>query len=251
MNRKHAGAGLTGGGRKCAFCFLTENDAGDGPAEGTPAARGCGHSYSVDKHHDLFRQGDTGNGFFFLISGLVALTLMDPRGNSVFIRLVGGGETLGYRSFLAGDDHSVTATTLTPARYCHIERRLAERLFVDEAGSRHLFVCRLAKGLREANEERLRAYSMTVRERLVHFLLSLAERNRGVATDDGALTITLPMSRGDLAHLIGTVPETLSRNLHKLRDDGIIDCRRKEVTFPDPDRARAEIEDWLDLADDL
>lgn len=242
MNKTCGDHRHAGGRKKCAFCFLTENETHDGPAASTPAANGCRHSFSVGKRHDVYGQGDPGDGFFYLISGLVALTLMDVRGNTVFVRLVGGGETFGYRSFLAEEDHSVTATTLTPARYCHLEQKAAEGLFASDDASQRLFIRQVARSLRHANEARLRALSMTVRERLVQFLLALADKARG--EEAGNLTITLPMSRADMAHLIGTVPETLSRTLHKLKDDGVLTCTRDTVTFPDPDRARAEIEDW-------
>lgn len=230
--------------KKCAFCFLTDKADGTGPAPNTPAARGCRHSFGVDKRHVIFSQGDPCNGFYYLTSGLVALSLSDAKGNSLSVRLVRSGETFGYRSFFAGDEHSVTATILTPARYCHIEQWAAEKLFTSDRSTQLLFMRRVALGLRRANEARLRSFSMTVRARLIYFLLSLAESTR--SSERGGLTVILPISRGDLARQIETIPVTLSRTLHKLQTDGVLICRRGRFNFPNPDVARMEIKDWLD-----
>lgn len=244
MSQSHGTVCNDKASKKCAFCFLTDKADGAGPAANTPAARGCRHSFAVDKRHVIFSQGDPGDGFYYLISGLVALSLMDAKGNALSVRLVGSGETFGYRSFFAGDDHSVTATILTEARYCHIEHLAAKKLFTSDRSSQLLFMRRVAQGLRRANEARLRSLSMTVRARLVHFLLSLADSARG--SEGGPLTITLPMSRGDLARQVETIPATLSRTLNKLQTDGVLECRREKFIFPNPDMARMEIEDWLD-----
>ncbi len=51
--------------------------------------------------------------------------------------------------------------------------------------------------------------------------------------------ITLPMSKGDLADMLGTVNETLSRNLRKLIDLGILEVNNRDITILDRVRLEA------------
>lgn len=72
-----------------------------------------------------------------------------------------------------------------------------------------------------------------VRGRLAAFLLMLCTRLRGIATQatDGAdrLQVRIPIGRADLAQLLGSRPESVSRALHALADDGLIDIIRPDL----------------------
>ena len=67
----------------------------------------------------------------------------------------------------------------------------------------------------------------TVRGRIVRFLLVICANFSQIedlfSTRGGQIKIRIPISRLDLAHLLGTRPESISRGLHALVDDGIID----------------------------
>ena len=47
------------------------------------------------------------------------------------------------------------------------------------------------------------------------------------------LTVELGISRVDLAALLGTVPETLSRTFRALQEDGVISARGRTVSLLD------------------
>ena len=79
--------------------------------------------------------------------------------------------------------------------------------------------------------------SKTAAERLAVFLLNMAER---IGTErDGLCAFDLPMSRRDISESLGLTIETVSRQLTKLRDDGVIETiGRSKVILRRPELLR-------------
>ena len=62
------------------------------------------------------------------------------------------------------------------------------------------------------------------RSRLVNYLLDLSRRQ-------GSQVVALPAKLKDIASYLGTTPETLSRNLTKLQDEGIVSYHQQKITI--------------------
>ena len=74
----------------------------------------------------------------------------------------------------------------------------------------------------------------TVRQRLIHHLLTRCPGNNNCRID-------LAMNKGDLARMLGTINETLSRNLKQLQEDGLIRVEGKKIHVMDCHRMREEL----------
>jgi CRP/FNR family transcriptional regulator len=74
---------------------------------------------------------------------------------------------------------------------------------------------------------------LSVRQRLVRQLLLLATADPGPA-------LVVRTGQQELADAIGSVREVVTRNLHQLREDGLIDISRDEVVILDPARLAEE-----------
>ena len=66
----------------------------------------------------------------------------------------------------------------------------------------------------------LESATLPVRARFAHLLLVLKERY-GVAGKGGAIVLELPLSRQDMAAMIGVRPESMSRTIRSFEDDEI------------------------------
>jgi CRP/FNR family transcriptional regulator len=69
---------------------------------------------------------------------------------------------------------------------------------------------------------------------LLQILAELLEHH-GEPQDDGVHNITLPVSRRDLASMIGTRHETLSRLMSRIEDDRLATFSGRTVVIPNLD----------------
>lgn len=180
----------------------------------------------------LYHQGDPCTGIYCIQSGLVGLRKVGADGNSVLMRLAQPGDTVGYRSFLAGEEHKLSAEVLKPGLICFVEQSLARRMLESKPALGLRFLRRVADDLDAAEDKFLQNTSSDIRVRLAHLLLVL--KNRFAAEEkDGALKLELPLSRQDMAAMIGVRPETMSRAIRKFEDDGIAYFSGRTVQVPD------------------
>ena len=189
----------------------------------------------------IFYQGNPCLGIYCIESGTVAIRKTDRDGNSVIVRLAHAGDTLGYRAYFAAEPYRASADALQPSRICFVDKNGVRALLDRNPAVGNNFLRHMARDLEEADEARLHAAALSVRARLAHLLLVLKDRF-GLAQGDGTLTIELPLSRQDIAAMIGTRPETVARAVRSLEDGGIAHFKGRRVEIPDLDALRDELE---------
>jgi CRP-like cAMP-binding protein len=138
---------------------------------------------------------------------------------------------LGYRAFFAGEPYRASADALQNSRVCFIDRAAVRRLLDRNPMVGYSFLKHMARDLEEAEEAKLHAAALPVRARLAHLLLMLRERFGQPMGTNGA-RIELPLSRQDIAAMIGTRPETVARAVRGFEDEGIANFQGREVLVP-------------------
>jgi CRP-like cAMP-binding protein len=193
----------------------------------------------------IFFEGDTSEGIYCIESGLVGVRKSDADGNSVLLFLAAPGDTVGYRSLLAGEEHKSSAEILEPSTVCFVDQSTVRKLLSQNPSLGLRFLRRASKDLGDADERILHNVTLSVRARFAHLLLVLIDRH-GSEAIDGSLSLKLPLSRQDLAAMIGTSPESMSRTIRKFEDDGVATFSGRAVHVPSVDSLLKEIESHLD-----
>lgn len=179
----------------------------------------------------IFFEGDSCQGIYCVESGMIGVRKSDADGNSVLLNIFSSGDTLGYRAFLAESEFHAGAEALEPSTICFVDRITVQRLLEHNPALGLRFLRRAARELDEADEKILHNVTLSVRARFAHLLVVLIERY-GEKNDDGSLVVQLPLSRQDLASMIGTTPESMSRTIRKMDDDGIAHFTGRAVHIP-------------------
>ncbi len=191
--------------------------------------------------HPIFKEGDEVESFAAILKGVVKLGKAAPAGEQCAIALMYPPDFLGY-SF--GKLHWSSASAATEVELCTYPegpfRRLAEEI---PELSRRMF--RIASQQLDLARDWLSMLNgRPSYQRVAGLFATMAIRESagsGKVPGQNSATFLLPLSRPELADYVGLTHETVSRNITKLREKGLIELRTaREAVVPDIGRLRAE-----------
>ncbi|WP_324715831.1 Crp/Fnr family transcriptional regulator [Carboxydochorda subterranea] len=167
----------------------------------------------------VFRAGEAPGYLYVVSSGLVKVVRTSADGREQVVRLLGPGDFYGELALFHPQPLPATAVALAEAEICLLSRPHVEALLrCNPAASLKMLRALSARvGELEALVEQLAVHP--VEERVAALLVKLATAGGPIA--DGVV-VKLPLKQEELARVVGTTQETLSRRLHVLEDEGII-----------------------------
>ncbi len=157
-----------------------------------------------------------------LLDGIMKLSASTSDGREQTVGLLYPADFVGQP--YAGEA-GFTVTALTDGELCVFPRGPFEAVMHDHVRMERLLLERTFAALEEARGRMLMLSRRSAEEKLASFLLDMAKRagNTGCrASTGGPLTFDLPLSRTQIADLLGLTIETVSRQLTKLKNAGII-----------------------------
>lgn len=187
----------------------------------------------VNKGEILFSEGDEGKGFFVIAEGRLKVFKVSPEGKEQILHILGSGQPFGEVSVFAGQRFPANAQALENSRVFFLPRAAIVDLIAANPSLALNMLAVMSKKLRQFTVQIENLSLKEVPARLASYLVYLAEE-RG----DGDV-ITLKISKGQLASILGTIPETLSRIFAKLSGQNLIRVEGKRIIVLD----RAGLED--------
>lgn len=184
---------------------------------------GIAQEQEVVRGATLFAEGSRASGFYVVLSGRVKIYKLSLDGKEQILHIFGGGEVFGEVPVFAGGNYPAHAEMLDKGSVLFFSREAFSDLVRREPS--------LALNMLGILSRRLRRFTHMVEDlslkevpgRLAAYLLYLAERT------SGASTLELDITKGQLASLLGTIPETLSRILARMSQQGIIEVDGRHI----------------------
>lgn len=204
-------------GPRCLGCAPREGSfCGDTlGAPGNPFGPGGQPFPQIEAGAAIYREGDPALHLFTIAQGAVKLFKLLGDGRRQIVCFLFKGDLFGLASD-GGYAHSAEA--LGPISLCRFPRRADAGPGDGLPGLEKSLVAALTRNLVEAHDQMLLLGRKTAREKVATFLLALARRVE--PESDG--TFPLPMSRADIADYLGLTVETVSRQVSRFRQEGLI-----------------------------
>jgi CRP/FNR family cyclic AMP-dependent transcriptional regulator len=176
------------------------------------------------KGSTLFVEGEEPRGVFILCSGRAKLTTSSTEGKTLIVRIAEAGDVLGASALILGKPHEVSAVTIEPAQLNFIKRDdFLNFLHVNAEACMHA-----AQGISEESrsaqrEIRSLGLAQTTGEKLANLILSWCDRDGDVTPNGVRLTVLL--THEEIAQMIGTTRETVTRLLSDFKRRKILDIK--------------------------
>lgn len=186
---------------------------------------------SFAKGESLFAEGEPATGFYLLADGGIKLCKVSPDGREKVLHFVHPGETFAEAAFFGDGRYPAEARAIEKGEAVFFPREafmgLLERnpqFSLNLIVSLSLLLRRFARQIEELSFAEVPA-------RLASYLCELIDRKS--TSFQGKTYLDLEMKKGELASRLGTVSETLSRTLRKLKEERIIDVEGSRVIVYD------------------
>jgi CRP/FNR family transcriptional regulator len=170
----------------------------------------------------LFAAQDKAAGFYYVISGEIRVYKMDDDGREVEIARVGPGDFLGEAIVFVASEFFAYAQASLDSKVIYVEKNQVLRNLEQDPALAKFFLTLLAKKCVILNK-RIEALGLkTVRQRLIQYLVTQCGEQE-------SCVVELKIKKTELAKILGTISETLSRNLKQLQEEGLIDVKGSRI----------------------
>jgi CRP/FNR family transcriptional regulator len=181
----------------------------------------------IGKKGLLFAEGEEAKGFYVVLSGSVKLYKISPEGKEQILHIVSAPDAFAEAALFLEGSYPAYAEALSECRLLFFPKRdfigLIERnpqLSINMIVSLSHYLRRFASLIEELSLKE-------VSSRIAKYLIDLSMRS----AKGGSISkeVELDSSKTQLASKLGTISETLSRTLAKMKAKGIIEVKKNKV----------------------
>ncbi len=174
----------------------------------------------------IFQENDPGEGFYGIVRGRVKIYKSSPLGKEYILHIFGPGEIFAEVAVFAGKNFPANALCLEETKLLFFPRTQFRRLIAENPDLGLNLLGLLSMRLRQmvAKVEELSLKEVPARL-AAHLLL--------IRDNLGRDLFELDLNKSQLAGYLGTVPETLSRVIRRMKEEGYIDIKGRQVNLLD------------------
>lgn len=193
-----------------------------------------GVATTVAKGTQLFLEDQPCGSVFVICTGQVKLFCTSKEGKNLILKIALPGDVLGLGAMLAGAKYEVTAEVIEPTQLKRI-RREEFLLFLKEHGEGSMHAAQaLSEEYKAAFfDVRRLALSVSSAARLASLLLEWAHQE---SCGKAELRLTMALTHEELASMIGTSRETITRTLNQFKRDNLIGIKGSSILIVAPDK---------------
>ncbi len=183
-------------------------------------------SRSFKKKDVVFHEGDFPYNLYFVSKGKVKTFKMNRDGKEYITGIATEGDFIGYMDILENSDFTETAEVLEDSEIQIIVRQDFLSLIYSNRDVAAKFIKMLSGDLRDREERMLNLAYNSVRKRTADALQMLHKRYSKEKENN-----PMPVSREDLAGIVGTSTESVIRTISDFKEEKLIDISGRNITI--------------------
>jgi len=177
----------------------------------------------------IIKEGTLSSHIAYLKCGLAKIHMTGPSGQDQILKIVSQGSYIGIQTILTDKIHRYSASALKDSLVCYIDINLFKQLIKRNSQFAFEMIIYLCMDELSYFERFVNLSQKQVNGRLADALLYFSN------VIDKNTNFSLPLSRNDLAALIGARRESVTRALKEFSDTGVINVEGKQVQITNSD----------------
>ncbi len=181
----------------------------------------------------LFAQNTPLRAIYWVVEGMVKLTRTSPQGDEKVIELISPGRFFAEAVLFMGNGYPVNAVAQGACRLIGVDATHLKDWLAQDTQRCFRMMAGISMRLHKLVADIDRLTLMKGTDRLIQYLFDHSDPD-----ESGRTVVEFEAPKQVIASRIGIKPETLSRLLHKLVDQGCIEMHGTKVVITDIERMR-------------
>lgn len=191
---------------------------------------------SYAKGRIIFMEGEPGEAFFYVRSGLVKISKLSSDGREHILHILNEGHVFAEVTLFSNSAYPATAEVLEDAEIGMIKNAALEKVIIENPEISLELIKYLNKRLIEAQNKVRNLALYDTFGRTAQALVKLAE-DYGRKTAAG-IELDLNISRQELANIVGTTRETVIRVLAAFKKEMSIELNKSTITIKNIEKVK-------------
>jgi CRP/FNR family transcriptional regulator len=188
----------------------------------------------------LFMEGERGKAIHFVMDGKVKIYKTSEDGREHILYIAASGDIFAEVILFNEVNYPATAEVIEDARIAYIRNDDLEKVLMGHPSMAVAIIKVLNKRLMDAQAQVKSLALQNTHSRTAEMLIKLAAEH-GVRTPEG-YELDLSISRQELANMVGTTRETVTRVLTAFKKYQAIEMDRSMIRITDMDK----LKEWMD-----
>lgn len=190
------------------------------------------HTRRVPKGSTAFDEGAEASALFVLVSGHMKAVKTTPGGQQALVHYINPNDFFGCVALMGYPTYPATAEAVVDSVVLFWDLATIRQLMTTYPQIAANALPGLGGRLRDAHNQFLEISTERVERRVAHALLRLV-RHSGKKIE-GGVEIDFPVTRQEIAEMIGTTLHTVSRVLSAWESEGILEGGRQRIVIKKP-----------------
>ena len=185
------------------------------------------HTRSYPANSILINEGDNTDSLYVILEGEVKAYACDETGKEVILNILRAGDYFGELSLVDDEPRSASVMTLTPTKVMIISKANFKQCLAENSSLAFNLIRALTRQVRGLTESVKSLALMDVYGRVAHTLLDLAKDKN----EDGKMVIKPKLTHQDIAHIVGSSREMVSRIFKELTKGHYITVTKNSIVI--------------------